>query len=83
MYDWKAKPGWHIVHAQNDLILCILCIFEGILSLDVARITLQYTTYIDSASRQRKSRSDCVDTDGIERGNAVQNIEFHKARRRA
>ena len=32
IYEWEAKVGWYIAHAQNDMNLCSLRMFEGTFS---------------------------------------------------
>ena len=29
----EHRPGWHIAHAEDDLNLCMLCMFEGMFCL--------------------------------------------------
>ena len=38
MYEWRAKAKMMLLHAQDDLNLCILHMFEGTFSLDAAHI---------------------------------------------
>ena len=37
-YEWTAKTGWYLTHAQDDLNLCILHIFEGTFPPDMSHL---------------------------------------------
>ena len=45
----QLDPGWYFAHAQADLHLCILHIFEGTFSLDVAHMAGNNTNSFEPA----------------------------------
>ena len=40
MYEWGTKVRWYNAHAQDDLNLCVMRMFKGTFSLDVAQIVV-------------------------------------------
>ena len=43
IYEWKAKPGWYLPHAQDDVNPHILRMLEGIFTLEAAHVCVQRT----------------------------------------